>query len=144
MNIGLKPVPTAEAPSQGWAAWSLIGISTAALLVLGVTTFNEHSVAADSTENNVAEAGTIIEMQGMRFIPDVVEVPSGEKITLTLVNQDSMAHDLKIANVSSGRVLPGNQTTMEIGPITEDTEGWCTIAGHKNQGMILNLKVTAN
>jgi hypothetical protein len=134
-------------PQHGWAAWSLIGVSIAALLVVGGNTIAEHSsldhgigIAAESE----VDGAIVVEMQEMRFIPDVIEVKPGEEVVLNLINRDDMAHDLKVNNASSGRILPGQNAELNIGVIEKDTEGWCTIAGHRSQGMVLNFKVSAS
>lgn len=133
-------------PQHGWAAWSLIGITIAALLVVGGSTIADHSSLGHSigvAVESEADGAIVVEMQEMRFIPDVIEVKPGEEVVLKLINRDDMAHDLKVNDASSGRILPGQNAELNIGVIETDTEGWCTIAGHRSQGMVLNFKVVA-
>lgn len=79
-----------------------------------------------------------IDAGDMVFNPDLIEVPRGMTLEVVFRNTDTMVHDLKFATgVQSGRVLPGEEVTFTVGPVTTDLEGWCTIAGHRAQGMDL-------
>lgn len=52
-----------------------------------------------------------------------------------------MAHDLKFDNgAHTGRMNPGEQKRLEVGVISADMAGWCTIAGHRAQGMEMTVK----
>ena len=127
-----------------WATWLVIGITLVASVTIGGTTLHRHGVGGyqAAMEPPPEAAGVIvIEMQDMRFIPDVIEVKPAEEVTLRLINRDDMAHDLKVNNVVSGRIPPGESKDLNIGAIETDTQGWCTIAGHRSQGMVLNFKV---
>ncbi|NLF89840.1 MAG: multicopper oxidase domain-containing protein, partial [Corynebacterium marinum] len=37
---------------------------------------------------------------------------------------------------------PGEAVTFDAGVFTADTEGWCTVAGHRAQGMVFDVVVT--
>lgn len=102
----------------------------------GVVTSQEVTGDENVTEVEVAA-------KNMVFSPDLVEVPAGDHLYVVITNTDSMAHDLKFANgAQSGRLKPGESARLDLGVVTEDIEGWCTIAGHKAQGMIINVVVT--
>src|SRR5699024_2569531 len=85
-------------------------------------------------------AGGIAEM---RDEPDVIEVPAGNTLVNEPSNDDAHdGHDLVLANgVSSGRLQPGESTTVAAGVIGHDLAGWCSIVGHR--AMAMTLKVTA-
>ncbi|ATG52680.1 copper oxidase [Brachybacterium vulturis] len=85
-----------------------------------------------------------VSMAGMRFHPDVLEVPAGDSLVIELRNDDPHdVHDLVLASgVSSGRLQPGAGTTVEAGVISHDLEGWCSIVGHRAMGMVLSLVAT--
>lgn len=77
----------------------------------------------------------------MVFSPDIVEVPAGSHVILELVNEDSTAHDLAMANgARSGRLTPGESTEVDLGVVEGTLEGWCTIAGHRTRGMTLTVR----
>src|SRR5699024_9717534 len=80
---------------------------------------------------------------GMRFVPDTVRVPAGDRLVITLVNDDeTTVHDLLLANGSgTGRVEPGESATLDAGVVGASVEGWCTIAGHRAMGMTFRVEV---
>lgn len=80
---------------------------------------------------------------GMRFVPDTVTVPAGDRLEITLYNDDeTTVHDLYLPNgTDSGRVSPGESVTFDAGVIGESLQGWCTIAGHKAMGMTFDVRV---
>lgn len=113
-----------------------------AVLALVLAAFGGLGASGGNTTGSVVSTGDVhaitIDAGDMVFSPDVIEVPAGKTLEVTLSNTDDMVHDLKFANgVQSGRVLPGEEVTITVGMITESMEGWCTIAGHRAQGMDL-------
>lgn len=80
---------------------------------------------------------------GMRFVPDTVAVPAGDRLEITLTNDDdTTVHDLFLSNgADSGRVASGESVTFDAGVIGQSLEGWCTIAGHKAMGMTFTVQV---
>ena len=80
---------------------------------------------------------------GMRFVPDTVSVPAGDRLVITLRNDDdTTVHDLYLAGgVDSGRVEPGGSVTVDAGVVGRSVEGWCTIAGHRAMGMTFRVQV---
>ncbi|ARV65891.1 cupredoxin domain-containing protein [Corynebacterium glutamicum] len=118
------------------------GISVLALILAAFGGLNP-GVAPVASSNEDVYAVTIT-AGDMVFIPNVIEVPAGKSLEVTMLNEDDMVHDLKFANgVQTGRVAPGDEITVTVGDISEDMDGWCTIAGHRAQGMDLEVKVAA-
>lgn len=78
----------------------------------------------------------------MRFLPDEVEVPRGDMVQVSVINEDEVdSHDLRIDDVQTPRIDPGNTAVLEYGPVAEDIEGYCTIVGHRASGMVFNVVV---
>ena len=121
-----------------------IGIDPAAagLTALAGTTGGGGAVAADVVATGETTTVTVT-MEGMRFTPDVIEVPAGNALVIELVNAGDQVHDLVLANgASSGRVFPGKSATVEVGVVGAGLEGWCSVAGHRVMGMTLDVVVT--
>ncbi|GAB3038900.1 multicopper oxidase domain-containing protein [Parafrigoribacterium mesophilum] len=79
-------------------------------------------------------------MANYRFTPSTVEVPVGDKLVIHLTNADDMLHDLVLSNgVTSGSVAPGRSVTVDVGVIGADLEGWCSVAGHRQLGMVMKV-----
>lgn len=141
--------PIALAPSPSWgqltasvAVLSLLLASTGGLGATGTAGNTQLASSAQSESTATGETTEVsIEMKDMRFSPDAVSVPVGNQLRITLTNSDDQAHDLVLANgVSSGRIQPGETAIVEAGIITSDVEGWCSIAGHKIQGMVMHVR----
>ncbi|MDR7330497.1 cupredoxin domain-containing protein [Corynebacterium guangdongense] len=144
--LGERDSPREDDPAPRW------GQATAALAVLAfvVALFGglqgpaTGPDAAGPTSATGAENVTVLELTspGVFFEPDLIEVNSGDHVVLTYTNTDDMAHDLRFANgVDSGRLEPGQSAELDLGVLTADLEGWCTIAGHRVQGMVLSVVV---
>ncbi|EPR77134.1 Multicopper oxidase [Leifsonia rubra CMS 76R] len=84
-----------------------------------------------------------ISMKNMRFTPDTIEVPAGDRLVIELTNVDTVTHDLVLeSGVSSGRIASGGTTTVDAGVMSGELDGWCSIAGHRQMGMVLTVVVT--
>src|SRR5699024_676085 len=82
-----------------------------------------------------------VSMVDMRYEPDALDVPAGNALVIELSNDDPHdVHDLVLANgVTSGRLQPGESTTIDAGMIGHDLAGWCSIVGHRAMGMTLQV-----
>lgn len=77
-----------------------------------------------------------VSAQDMRFVPDTVTVPAGDRLVVELVNDDPRTtHDLLLSGRQTPRLLPGEHATLDVGVIGADTDGWCSVIGHKQRGM---------
>ena len=103
---------------------------------------------AGSATGTVAPTGerrvVQVEAHGMVFTPNRIEVPAGTELVIELTNTDpAQIHDLVLASgVSSPRLAPGETATVEAGIVGADTEGWCSIVGHRQAGMTLDIVAT--
>ncbi len=120
MTIGVALDPVAA----GLSATGLSATGPAAVVPTGQTTTVE------------------ISMKNMRFTPDVVEVPAGNTLVITLTNDDDQVHDLVLeSGVTSELVNPGSTVIVDAGVIGTDLDGWCSIAGHRLMGMVMTVVV---
>jgi nitrite reductase (NO-forming) len=85
-----------------------------------------------------------VEAKGMRFIPDTIEVPAGDRLVVELTNTDpTQTHDLVFSSGTRGtRLDPGAHETIDVGVVAADTQGWCSVIGHRQMGMVLTVRVT--
>ncbi|MFC4754574.1 multicopper oxidase domain-containing protein [Dietzia aurantiaca] len=125
------------------AAVLVVVLATGAALVVDPSSplrRGGEAVAVTPTGNTTSVEVTA---DGMRFIPDTVTVPAGDRLEITLTNRDETTiHDLYLTNgADSGRVGPGETVTFDAGVIGRSLEGWCTIAGHKAMGMTFSVLV---
>ncbi|MFD6856670.1 multicopper oxidase domain-containing protein [Rhodococcus sp. NPDC060090] len=81
-----------------------------------------------------------VEALGMRFTPETVTVQAGDRVVLTVTNSDDQVHDLVLATGhDTGRLAPGESANIDVGVVGTDIEGWCSIVGHRQQGMVFHI-----
>lgn len=101
-----------------------------------------NGVAADSGGGkNVAPVSFDIELGDMYIKPSSIDVPAGAKVTLHVTNKGAMDHTVALEGEDTPLVKAGGTTTMNWGPITKSTQAWCTVPGHKDAGMVLDVNV---
>ncbi|TXJ04994.1 MAG: copper oxidase [Aeromicrobium sp.] len=85
-----------------------------------------------------------IEARDMRFFPNSVDVPAGNRLVITLKNTDKAdAHDLAFeTGQRTARLAPGESETLDLGVVGTSLDGWCTVVGHRQMGMTFDVNVT--
>lgn len=87
-------------------------------------------------------ADVIVRADDLHYQPGHIEVPADRTLTVHLVNEGAIRHDLVLdTGQHSGDVLPGESTTFTIGPLHASTTAWCSIPGHRDAGMMLDIVV---
>lgn len=112
-----------------------LGTLTAALLLLaGCASGPSAAPTGETTEVTVT-------VQGMRYVPDVLEVPVGDTLVINFENTGAEVHDLVLENgKGSEHVAPGETVVIDAGVISEDMEGWCSVSNHRAMGMELTVR----
>ncbi|HET8681887.1 MAG TPA: multicopper oxidase domain-containing protein [Micromonosporaceae bacterium] len=78
--------------------------------------------------------------KGMRFHPDRIAVPAGDRLVIELTNADDRRHDLALATGPRTAVLTrGDTARLDAGVIGVTVRGWCTLPGHRQAGMTLTI-----
>ncbi|WP_236266067.1 multicopper oxidase domain-containing protein [Actinomyces sp. zg328] len=120
---------------------AILGVATAgAAAVVGtaIHAWNGASHGGATGSGRTTEA--TVTVKGMRFVPDTIDVASGDRLVITLENTGDQVHDLVLAGgATTGRVAAGASARFDAGVITGPVEGWCSIAGHRAQGMVLRI-----
>ncbi len=84
-----------------------------------------------------------VEAKDMRFSPSRIEVDAGTRLVIEVTNTDDAdVHDLVLdSGQDSGRLAPGQTATLDVGVVGRDVEGWCSVVGHRQMGMVLTITV---
>lgn len=109
-------------------------------LIVAVLLGAAATLAACSSAPDVAPTGhtttVTVTAQGMTFSPDRIEVPAGDRLVVEFENADTQVHDITFGNgKASSRLASGEAETVEVGVVGADMQFWCSIAGHREQGM---------
>ncbi len=100
---------------------------------------------ATAASGDVAPTGrtTRVEVtaKGMRFTPDTITVPAGDRLVIVLHSDptNTLEHDLILPGGRTPRIKGGETVELDAGVITGTTEGYCSVAGHRQMGMTLTI-----
>jgi nitrite reductase (NO-forming) len=84
-----------------------------------------------------------VELGDLYVKPSSIEVPAGSPVVLRVTNAGAMSHDLQVGGTDGTRMLaPGESQEVTVGPFEADTQAWCTVPGHKEAGMVMDIRVT--
>jgi nitrite reductase (NO-forming) len=113
---------------------------SAVLISSGGDDGNQGAGAPASGEPLVLE----VELGDLFVEPSSVTVPAGTELIVKVTNTGAMAHDLKLQGGATGTALldPGGTEETSLGVMQETTQAWCTVPGHKEAGMVLDIEVT--
>jgi nitrite reductase (NO-forming) len=135
-----------ERPRGQNTGLAAVGVALAVLAVaIGGAVDPATLGTASSAAAGVEPTGRTVEVDvvaaDMRFTPDRIEVDAGDRLVITLVNEDDGdVHDLVLETGSdTGRIAPGESATLDLGVVGRDLEGWCSVVGHRQMGMTLTV-----
>lgn len=77
--------------------------------------------------------------------PASIEVAAGDTVVLNVTNAGTVPHDLKLNGTTGTDMLdPGASATVDLGAVSATAQAWCTVAGHKEAGMVLDIDVAGS
>lgn len=101
------------------------------------------AAAEEPTASTGRTTTATVTVVGMRFSPSVIEVPAGDRLVIEFTNDGGDVHDLTLANgATTGRLAPGGSAVLDAGTIGAAMQAWCSVAGHRQMGMVLEIRVT--
>ncbi len=136
-----RPASSPGSPQGSARAGRRAGRAVAGLLTVALLAASCAAPGGTDVDENAPVQLVRVEAVGMRFLPDTIEVPSGTRLQIELVNDDpSLLHDLTVpGRAATARLYPGQSETIDVGVITEDIEAYCTVSGHRQMGMVLTI-----
>ena len=142
-----EPVPHAKQSFQAALAVAMafllgFAVNPSALNLSALPTLNAGSQTVTPTGQTTTVQ--VKATSNYRFTPAEVEVPAGNRLVVEVTNEDQgMTHDLTFDNgATTGTINPGETKSVDAGVMTADTEAYCSVAGHRSLGMVLQVKVT--
>jgi len=126
--------------------FAVILLAVAGGVALDPAALGGAAATAEPASAGVAATGEVtritVTIQGMRFTPGTLRVPAGDSLQITVVNSGDDVHDLVLeTGERTPRLSPGQSATLEIPVVGRDLAGWCSIAGHRQMGMVLAIEV---
>jgi nitrite reductase (NO-forming) len=143
------PAPVAAERPRGQLAG--LGATGLAAVVLAVAVGVALDPAAPAGSARSASAGVaatgettsvVVRAADMRFTPSTIRVPAGNRLVVVVRNTDDAdVHDLVLdSGADSGRLSPGESARVRVGVVGRDIEGWCSVVGHRQMGMVLHVR----
>ncbi|HET6652063.1 MAG TPA: multicopper oxidase domain-containing protein [Nocardioides sp.] len=153
-GVGATPRtgPPPGRPQGQVSGLAVTGLATVALAVaVGVAldpaalAGGRVGVAASAGIEATGRTTTVrVEAADMRFVPARIAVPAGDRLVIELRNADDTdVHDLVLdTGDDTGRLSPGESAVLDVGVVGRDLDGWCSVLGHRQMGMVLRVEAT--
>ena len=142
-----RAVPAAGDPRPvGSAAAGLAAVLLVVSLAVAVdpTALGQATSADDGVVATGHTTEVTVTAGDMTFTPNVIEVPAGDRLVINVHNDDAaQVHDLVLdTGHSSGRLAPDAAATVDVGVVGRDIDAWCSVVGHRQMGMTMQITVT--
>jgi nitrite reductase (NO-forming) len=137
--------PARPTPPSIFTAGQLVAGLTAlaSAVVVGVGVDPSAAGAAGAAQAAVVATGRVVRVEvsakDMRFSPSQVHLNRGDRLVVELTNADTTTHDLVIGAANSGRIAPGARVELDAGVIGASVQGYCSIVGHRQLGMVFDV-----
>jgi nitrite reductase (NO-forming) len=140
------PVPRPRGQVAGMA---MAGVAVVVLAVAAGVAVDPSALAAARVQaagsSDVVPTGQTTTVQvtakDMRFTPATIDVPAGNRLVIEVTNRDDVVHDLVLdGGADSGRLAAGESARVDAGVVGRDLEGWCSVVGHRQMGMVLHVR----
>ena len=130
--------------------WIVLAVSVAAISMIAALVAAGIAVRGGGDGESVATGGSetfqvsLVDAGGVMSIePSTIEIAPGTEVTLEVTNDGTMPHDIALMGETGTALLdPGESETVNIGVIQESTQAWCTVPGHKEAGMVMDIVVS--
>jgi nitrite reductase (NO-forming) len=131
---------------QGADRWltPLVGVVAIAALVLALV--GVLLDGASGADPDLAGTGPIkVSLTEFEITPASITVTPGAPLKFEVTNDGTMVHDFKVdGTTGTKRLQPGETQTIEVAPIDASTQAWCTLPGHKQSGMVMDIQVSGS
>ena len=150
----LRMSPAGDHSPVSRTAGAIIGVVSVVALALAIFLSNPTApttqgtgTGTGTTASSVSATGhttrVSVGVDGMAFTPNHIEVPVGDRLIIDFTNSGDQRHDLVFENgVTSGSLATGETKELDLGVVSGDLEGWCSLPGHREMGMTLHVQAT--
>jgi len=143
----------------GLSAWTMVGLLFGGLILffalmtgmLVVIEHNQGSTTASGTAatNASASSGAAqdvkVSLTEFAITPATLNVAAGAMVTFHVTNDGTIPHNLALdTGQTTPNIPPGGEADLKAGPFTASLQAFCSIPGHKQSGMVMNIDVTGS
>lgn len=124
-------------------ALGVMALAVAASLGMAASTGSAGSAGTAEVSPTGRTTTVHVAADALRFTPSTISVPRGDRLVVELTNRDSTTtHDLVLdSGVRTPRLAPGATARLDAGVVGASLEGWCSVVGHRQMGMVLRIRV---
>jgi nitrite reductase (NO-forming) len=157
-DVSRREAPAAPAAAPASANGSsrtplVVGLVLGLVMVVlpvGLATSGHRPSASSDTVSEKVSAPTVlsgvqrveVQLVDMDIRPSSVTVAPGTRVTLVVTNKDAMRHDLVFpGGPGTQRLRTGQTQELDLGVVTKNLNGWCSVPGHKAMGMTFDVVV---
>ena len=130
---------------DGWVFGAVaiaIGCLIVSVVAAGLAIRYKDEGASPAAAFSGAPATFDIELGDLFVEPSSIDVQPGQPIVLNITNSGAMAHDLKLdGTTGSDLIPPGGTAEVQLDGLDSSAQAWCTVPGHKDAGMVLDINV---
>ena len=142
------PVPVGGQRRRGQVAGpAMAGLAATVLAVAVGVALDPRALAGLGRDAAAGVAATghtttaVVRASDMRFTPSRIRVPAGDRLVIVVQNADDDVHDLVLdSGADTGRISGGDSARLVVGVIGRDIDGWCSVLGHRQMGMVLTIE----
>lgn len=134
---------TQSPPARRSTLGSTIAVLLGAAAVLLTIVFVVAAGSGSSQAPSGAAHRVDMTMGEFWFEPSVIEVPRGTELVVAVTNVGAQTHDLAIdGGPGTDFLMAGERQEVSLGIVEEDTRALCTVPGHLESGMVMDIVVT--
>ncbi len=134
---------------DNWLFIAVFGSMMAVLVAMVGVGFGLRAIDEAEGGSGAAAAGPTgeaitfeIELGDLYVRPASIDVPAGSEVIVNVTNVGAVPHDLKLdGTTGTDMIPPGGHATASLGVVTESSLAWCTVPGHRQAGMVLDIEV---
>lgn len=127
-------VPDKE--TGGVATLFTMGAAVVVWILLSVIVVGAALLLADDSPEAAYAQTVDIELGDFFIEPSAVPVAPGTELTLRVVNNGDLQHDIKLeGEKGTERLVTGDTAEVNVGVVSSGQVLWCTVPGHRAQGM---------
>ncbi|GAX91660.1 cupredoxin domain-containing protein [Effusibacillus lacus] len=113
---------------------------------MGVLTvyWGKNTLSSAQADRKTESKHVEIQLKEWEIVPRNITLNKGETVQLSIINKGAYPHDFVVhgLNIKTGTLAPGQKEALTFvadQPMTLET--FCTLAGHKEAGMVANLSI---
>ena len=130
----------------GWARCAargaLVALPVALVLAAGCGADYNDALPPPAGDGESAGGGAVVELSEWAISPAVIDAPAGREFVVDLTDVGEIEHDFTLeSGAGTERLQPGDTETADLGVVNEEILAWCSIPGHRENGMEATVRV---